>query len=86
MGDGVDVISLSIGVDVPSPYEDAISMPSLTAVDRGIFVAAAAANNPARWALQNGAPWISTVGAGTVDRSFTAQIVLSNGAMIEGYL
>ncbi|CAI0424534.1 unnamed protein product [Linum tenue] len=85
MADGVDVISLSIGVDVPSPYQDAISMPSLTAVDRGIFVAAAAANNPDRWALQNGAPWITTVGAGTVDRSFTAQIVLSNGAMIEGY-
>ena len=34
--------------------------------------------------VENGAPWITTVGAGTLDRSFVATMTLENGLTIEG--
>ncbi|GMY22537.1 subtilisin-like protease SBT1.7 [Fagus crenata] len=34
--------------------------------------------------IQNGAPWITTVGAATLDRSFVATMTLENGFTIEG--
>ena len=34
--------------------------------------------------VENGAPWITTVGAGTLDRSFLATMTLENGLTIEG--
>uniref|UniRef100_A0A2N9HNU2 Subtilisin-like protease fibronectin type-III domain-containing protein n=1 Tax=Fagus sylvatica TaxID=28930 RepID=A0A2N9HNU2_FAGSY len=34
--------------------------------------------------VHNGAPWITTVGAGTLDRSFQATVTLENGISFEG--
>ncbi|KAK7245605.1 hypothetical protein RIF29_40452 [Crotalaria pallida] len=86
IGDGVDVLSISIGYGRPLPYEDdVIAKGSLHAVRKNIVVVCSAGNfGPIPKSLSNPAPWIITVGASTVDRSFVAPIMLRNGTSIEG--
>ncbi|CAL1410741.1 unnamed protein product [Linum trigynum] len=85
IADGVDIISLSIGFEGLSYDQDPVAIGALSAAEKGIFVAAAAGNKPAASHLLNGPPWITTVGAGTIDRSFTASMTLSNGVEMKGY-
>ncbi|KAL5096990.1 hypothetical protein RYX36_001317 [Vicia faba] len=84
--DGVDVISISIGFPQPVKYDDdVIAKSSLQAVRKNIVVVCSAGNaGPGPHSLSNPAPWIITVGASTVDRSFVAPVNLSNGTIIEG--
>ncbi|XVF39904.1 hypothetical protein PTKIN_Ptkin01aG0070300 [Pterospermum kingtungense] len=65
-------------------FKDLIAIASLSAVEKGIVVVCAAGNDGGRNTTYNGAPWITTVGAGTLDRSFTATITLGNGFTFEG--
>ncbi|KAF3436486.1 hypothetical protein FNV43_RR23578 [Rhamnella rubrinervis] len=83
--DGVDVISLSLGGG-PLPYDvDAIAIASYVAVKKGIVVSAAAGNKvPSAETVTNVAPWITTVGAGTLDRNFPADLTLEDGRVITG--
>ncbi|KAF7848920.1 hypothetical protein BT93_L1445 [Corymbia citriodora subsp. variegata] len=77
--DGVDVLSLSLGGGSAPYYRDTIAIGSFAAVERGIFVSCSAGNaGPTRATLANVAPWIMTVGAGTLDRDFPAYAVLGN--------
>ncbi|CAF1770153.1 unnamed protein product [Brassica oleracea] len=47
-------------------------------MERGIFVSCFAGNSsPSPFSLRNEAPWITTVGAGTIDRDFPALALLS---------
>ncbi|XP_021820185.1 subtilisin-like protease SBT1.8 [Prunus avium] len=85
ISDGVDIMSLSIGFDFLPYYNDIIAIGALSAIEKGIVVVCAAGNDG--WAensTYNGAPWITTVGAGTLDRSFTATLTLDNGLTVEG--
>ena len=86
--DGVDVISISIGGGdgVSSPYYlDPIAIGSYGAVARGIFVSSSAGNGgPDVMTVTNLAPWLTTVGAGTIDRNFPAVIKLGNGKQFSG--
>lgn len=88
VADGVDVISVSIGGGngAVSPfYIDPIAIGSYGAVSRGVFVATSAGNEgPAPMSVTNLAPWIATVGAGTIDRNFPAEIVLGDGRRVSG--
>ncbi|KAL2588792.1 hypothetical protein GLYMA_13G222800v4 [Glycine max] len=86
IGDGVDVLSISIGFSAPISYEeDVIARGALHAVRKNIVVVCSAGNSgPLPQTLSNPAPWIITVAASTVDRSFHAPIKLSNGTIIEG--
>lgn len=88
VADGVDVISVSIGGGngAVSPfYIDPIAIGSYGAVSRGVFVATSAGNEgPAPMSVTNLAPWIATVGAGTIDRNFPAEIVLGDGRRMSG--
>ncbi|XP_047085905.1 subtilisin-like protease SBT1.6 [Lolium rigidum] len=88
VADGVDVISVSIGGGngAVSPfYIDPIAIGSYGAVSRGVFVATSAGNEgPAPMSVTNLAPWVATVGAGTIDRSFPAEIVLGDGRRLSG--
>ncbi|XP_028787848.1 subtilisin-like protease SBT1.2 [Neltuma alba] len=79
--DGVDVISMSIGSDEASPFfNDAISIGSFAAIQKGIFVSNAAGNSgPSSGSIFNGAPWLLTVGASTIDRAIAATARLGNG-------
>ncbi|PIA43138.1 hypothetical protein AQUCO_02000517v1 [Aquilegia coerulea] len=83
--DGVDVLSLSLGGGSGPYYRDTIAIGAFTAVEKGIFVSCSAGNSgPSRASLANVAPWIATVGAGTLDRDFPAFAVLGNGKNIAG--
>ncbi|XP_059663642.1 subtilisin-like protease SBT1.5 [Cornus florida] len=83
--DGVDIISISIG-GLPAPYnQDVVAIGSFGAIEKGILVSASAGNDgPAMMTVANVAPWITTVGASTIDRTFPADLLLANGQVIVG--
>lgn len=77
--DGVDVLSLSLGGGSAPYYRDTIAIGSFAAMEKGIFVSCSSGNSgPSRASLANTAPWIMTVGAGTLDRDFPAFALLGN--------
>lgn len=83
--DGVDVISLSVGGGVVPYYLDSIAIGAFGAMKKGIFVACSAGNSgPGPLTVANVAPWITTVGASTLDREFPANVVLDNGVTFHG--
>ncbi|KAF2302047.1 hypothetical protein GH714_031768 [Hevea brasiliensis] len=88
VNDGVDVISISIGGGdgISSPYYlDPIAIGSYGAVSRGVFVSSSAGNDgPNLMSVTNLAPWLVTVGAGTIDRNFPADVILGNGHRLSG--
>ncbi|KAK1553716.1 hypothetical protein Q3G72_002528 [Acer saccharum] len=84
IADGVDILSLSIGFNQTAYFKDVIAIASLSAIEKGIFVVCAAGNDGGHNSTYNGAPWIATVGAATLDRSFTAMMTLENGLTLEG--
>ncbi|OVA04692.1 Peptidase S8/S53 domain [Macleaya cordata] len=81
--DGVDILSVSIGIQIPLfPYvdkRDAIAVGSFHANARGITVVSSAGNEgPSSQTVVNTAPWLITVAAATIDRAFPTTIVLGN--------
>ncbi|CAL9232339.1 unnamed protein product [Arabidopsis halleri] len=89
MHDGVDVLSLSIGYRLPYFSEtDAraeIATGAFHAVLKGITVVCSGGNSgPAGQTVGNTAPWILTVAATTLDRSFPTPITLGNNKVILG--
>ncbi|GAB2301887.1 hypothetical protein Dimus_035911 [Dionaea muscipula] len=83
--DGVDILSLSLG-GFPIPlYDDNIAIGSFRAVEKGVSVVCAAGNNgPIQSSVANEAPWITTVGASTLDRRFPAFVRMGNGKYLYG--
>ncbi|KAJ0971157.1 hypothetical protein J5N97_019116 [Dioscorea zingiberensis] len=76
--DGVDVLSLSISGE---GYPEG----SLNAVAKGITLVFAGGNNgPATQTVDNALPWVITVAASTLDRSFPTAITLGNGQNMVG--
>ncbi|TVU25008.1 hypothetical protein EJB05_27482 [Eragrostis curvula] len=76
--DGVDVLSLSLGLGVEVHG-------TLHAVARGITVVFSAGNDgPVRQTVGNASPWVITVAASTIDRSFPTVITLGNGEKLVG--
>lgn len=86
INDGVHVMSISIGTNKAVSYnEDGIAIGALHAVKKGIVVSCSAGNSgPQPGTLSNIAPWIITVGASSLDRKFSAPVVLGNGLVVEG--
>ncbi|XP_057535675.1 subtilisin-like protease SBT1.5 [Amaranthus tricolor] len=83
--DGVDVISLSVGGVVVPYYLDTIAIAAFGAVKNGVFVSASAGNGgPGGSSVTNVAPWVTTVGAGSIDRDFPAEVLLGNGKRVLG--
>jgi len=75
--DGVDVLSLSLA----HPQEN--SFGALHAVQKGITVVYAAGNSgPTPQTVANTAPWVITVAASKIDRSFPTVITLGNKQQI----
>ncbi|URE22578.1 subtilisin-like protease [Musa troglodytarum] len=78
VGDGVDVLSISLG-------GDPIALGGFNAISKGIFVSCSAGNSgPDHYTVSNDAPWLLTVGASTVDRSFRATVKLGDGQELDG--
>lgn len=66
VGDGVDVINMSIGGSSESPISDAWEIASLNAASAGVFVATSAGNSgPGASTLDHPSPWVTTVAAST---------------------
>ncbi|XP_028783858.1 subtilisin-like protease SBT5.6 [Neltuma alba] len=84
--DGVDVLSISIAYPKPLSYrDDVIARAALEATRKNIVVVCSAGNSgPSSRTLSNPAPWVITVGASTLDRTFLAPVLLRNGTRIEG--
>ncbi|KAK1290922.1 Subtilisin-like protease SDD1 [Acorus calamus] len=62
-----------------------IAIGGFRATERGITVVCAAGNNgPIASSVSNEAPWVTTVGAGTLDRRFPAIVRLGNGEVLYG--
>ena len=81
--DGIDIMSLSLGFNMTSYFNNVIALGSLSAIEKGIFVVCAAGNDFQFKTVDNVAPWITTVGAGTLDRNFHAKMTLKNGVSRE---
>ncbi|CAH9076010.1 unnamed protein product [Cuscuta epithymum] len=85
IGDGVDVLSVSLGGTSSSYARDVVGIGSFHAAMSGILVVASAGNSgPTLFSVCNLAPWIFTVGASTMDRSFPRRAVLGNKKHYEG--
>ncbi|XP_050236945.1 subtilisin-like protease SBT5.4 [Mercurialis annua] len=84
--DGVDVLSLSIGSSAVSNFfDDSTAIGSFNAMKRGIPVVTSGGNEgPGPSTINNVAPWLFTVGASSVDRSFLHFLVLGNQKHING--
>ncbi|WZZ36492.1 LOW QUALITY PROTEIN: hypothetical protein YC2023_019893 [Brassica napus] len=66
-------------------YRDSVAIGAFAAMERGILVSCSAGNSgPSSSTLSNVAPWITTVGVGTIDRDFPAVAVLGKGKNYSG--
>ncbi|XP_064979288.1 subtilisin-like protease SBT3.10 isoform X3 [Musa acuminata AAA Group] len=78
VGDGVDILSLSIGGHGYFPA-------SLGAVKKGTTVVFSGGNDgPVPQTINNAVPWVITVAASTIDRSFPTDIILGNRRTLVG--
>ncbi|XP_057973216.1 subtilisin-like protease SBT1.7 [Malania oleifera] len=83
--DGVNILSVSLGGPPKEYHSDYIALGAFAAVVQGIFVSCSAGNDgPSAQSTSNTAPWITTVGAGTLDRDFPVYIKLGNGSNFSG--
>lgn len=84
--DGVDVLSFSIGASSGAQFNyDLIAIATFKAMEHGIFVSSAAGNDgPTAGTVGNGAPWMLTVAAGTMDRAIRTTVRLGNGQEFDG--
>ncbi|KAJ0239418.1 Subtilisin-like protease 2 [Hirschfeldia incana] len=86
--DGVDVLSVSIGGDPPpfrplTSVEQDLHIGSFHAVMKGIPVIAAAGNSgPEAYTISNVAPWLFTVGATSIDRTYYVDLTLGHNITI----
>jgi subtilisin family serine protease len=81
INDGVNVINFSISGG-NNPYADAVELAFLDAYNAGIFVAASAGNSgPTPETVAHRGPWVTTVAASTLDRSFNNVVSVNGGAL-----
>ncbi|CAN6448204.1 unnamed protein product [Victoria cruziana] len=85
IGDGVDVITISIGGELEDYFSDASAIGSFHAISQGIPVTISAGNGgPGLGSVTNVAPWLFTVAASTSDREFPASVSLGDGQTLKG--
>lgn len=85
ISDGVDVLSVSLGMKTHNLFTDSISTGSFHAVANGIVVVASAGNSgPYFGTVSNVAPWLFTVAASTIDRDFASYVTLGDNKHFKG--
>jgi hypothetical protein len=84
VADGVDVINFSISGSSTN-FRDPVEIAFLFAADAGVFVAASAGNSgPTTSTVAHPGPWLTTVAAGTHNRSSLGSVTLGNGSVYSG--
>ncbi|XP_054791110.1 CO(2)-response secreted protease-like isoform X2 [Prosopis cineraria] len=87
--DGVDIISISIGIGSASEADflgDPIAIGAFHAEEKGVMVVCSAGNDgPDPSTVVNTAPWLFTVAASNIDRNFQSSVVLGNGKTFQGF-
>jgi subtilisin family serine protease len=84
VSDGVDVINYSIS-GTTTNFADPVEVSFLFAADAGVFVSTSAGNSgPATGTVAHPGPWLTTVAAGTHNRSGVGSVMLGNGAIYNG--
>lgn len=85
VADGVQVLSISLGGGVSTYSRDSLSIATFGAMEMGVFVSCSAGNGgPDPISLTNVSPWITTVGASTMDRDFPATVKLGTMRTFKG--
>ncbi|CAD6213611.1 unnamed protein product [Miscanthus lutarioriparius] len=85
VADGCGVLSLSLGGGAADYSRDSVAIGAFAATEQNVLVSCSAGNaGPGSSTLSNVAPWITTVGAGTLDRDFPAYVVLGDGKNYTG--
>ncbi|KAJ0968816.1 hypothetical protein J5N97_021693 [Dioscorea zingiberensis] len=85
VSDGVDVVSLSLGGGATAYYSDPVAIATFGAIQKGVFVSCSGGNSgPSEFTISNTAPWITTVAASYLDRSFPTLVKLGNGRNFTG--
>ncbi|XWS32260.1 hypothetical protein CRYUN_Cryun23aG0144800 [Craigia yunnanensis] len=83
--DGVDVLSLSLGGSSRPYHSDKIAIGAFQAIKKGIFVSCSSGNSgPSTSTVSNTAPWLMTVAASSLDRSFPTTVKLGDRQTFEG--
>ncbi|HKX68119.1 MAG TPA: S8 family peptidase, partial [Intrasporangium sp.] len=84
VADGVDVINYSISGSQTN-FADPAEIAFLFAADAGVFVATSAGNSgPTASTVAHPSPWVTTVAAGTHNRSGNGSVTLGNGTTYNG--
>jgi subtilisin family serine protease len=84
VADGVDVINYSIS-GTSTSFLDAAQVAFLYAADAGVFVACSAGNSgPTTSTVAHPGPWLTTVAAGTHNRTAVASVAFGNGDAYTG--
>ncbi|KAG8052598.1 hypothetical protein GUJ93_ZPchr0001g31970 [Zizania palustris] len=87
VADGVDVVSISIGMSSAFQSDfitDPIVLGAFHAHQKGVLVVYSGGNDgPNPYTVVNSAPWILTVSASSIDRTFQSSIVLGNGTVVK---
>ncbi len=84
VADGVDVINYSIS-GTRTNFRDPVQIAFMYAAQAGVFVAASAGNSgPTTGTVAHPAPWLTTVAAGTHNRSALGSVTLGDGTTHAG--
>lgn len=85
--DGVDIISISIGMSslLESDFlSDPIAIGAFHAEQKGVMVICSAGNDgPDPFTVGNTAPWIFNVAASSIDRDLQSSVLLGNGKTLK---
>ena len=82
--DGVDVINYSIS-GTQTNFREGVQVAFMRAAEAGVFVAASAGNSgPTTSTVAHPGPWLTTVAAGTHNRSGVGSVTLGNGVTYSG--
>ena len=74
-------MSLSLGFEETTFEQNPIAMEAFATIEKGIFVSCSAGNIGPDYTMFNGALWITTIGAGSIDRDYVADATFGNGVL-----
>jgi hypothetical protein len=85
VADGVGVRSLSLGGGATPYFRDTVAVGAFGAAADDMFVSCSTGNSsPSDTTVSNSAPWVATVGTGTLDRDFPAYVTLPTSTRLAG--